>query len=189
MKRVGAAALRKTHVSSAPFLGALPLRPPALRRSSPYPSQHLLFPLQNLFLSCVSLLPRPDLPRQLSLGHRATGRNAYLFIMPPSTLPKIAAASIPSITTLRNELDYGDPNLPRCAAFYDDTRAFRKKFRNSRGTAGVDLHDWKSREGQADLTEMTIAYLEKEGNGQLFWPDDRASPNYNRFQYAKDGAR
>ena len=106
-----------------------------------------------------------------------------------STSPKIAAARIPSITALRNELGYGDQKLPRCAAFYDDTRAFRKKFRTSHGIAGVDLHDWKSPEGQTGLTQMTFAYLDKEGNGGLFWPDDEASPNYNRYQYTKDSVR
>ncbi len=103
--------------------------------------------------------------------------------------PLIAAASIPKITVLRNELDYGDPRLRRCAAFYDDARVFRKKFRTSRGVAGVDLHDWKSREGQAALTEMTTSYLDKEGNGLVFWPDDKTLPNYNKYQYSKDRLR
>jgi hypothetical protein len=94
---------------------------------------------------------------------------------------KIAVSRIPSITAQRNEVGYGDPNLPRCAAFYDDKRAFRKKFRTSHDIAGVDLHDWKSQEGQAGLTEMTVAYLDREGNGRLFWPGDRATPNYNRY--------
>jgi hypothetical protein len=101
----------------------------------------------------------------------------------------MSAASIPNITALRTALDYGDPRLPRCATFNDDTRAFRRKFRTSRGVAGVDLHDWKSRDGQAGLNEMTIAYLEKEGSGLMFWPDDISSPNYNKYQYSKDGHR
>ncbi|KAK4251356.1 hypothetical protein C7999DRAFT_28086 [Corynascus novoguineensis] len=109
--------------------------------------------------------------------------------MATSSSSSIFAANIPSITALRNALDYGDPHLPRCAAFYDDTRAFRKKFKTSRGVPGADLHDWKSRDGQAALTEMTVAYLEKEGNGMLFWPDDKSSDNYNKYQYSKDHVR
>lgn len=101
----------------------------------------------------------------------------------------MAAATIPNITALRTALDYGDARLPRCATFYDDMRAFRRKFTTSRGVPGVDLHDWKSREGQAGLSEMTIAYLEKDGGGLMFWPDDSLSPNYNKFQYSKDGYR
>ncbi|KAL2192292.1 hypothetical protein P885DRAFT_82332 [Corynascus similis CBS 632.67] len=36
---------------------------------------------------------------------------------------------------------------------------------------------------------MTVAYLEKEGNGMLFWPDDKSSDNYNKYQYSKDHVR
>jgi hypothetical protein len=109
--------------------------------------------------------------------------------MPTSTPPKLLAANIPSITTLRNDLDYGHLGLPRCAAFCDDTRAFRKKFVTSDGVPGSDLHDWKSCEGQDGLTEMTVAYLDKEGNGAMFWPDDKASSKYNKYQYSKDHER
>ncbi|KAK1749544.1 hypothetical protein QBC47DRAFT_354847 [Echria macrotheca] len=108
--------------------------------------------------------------------------------MSASALPK-APSSIPNITTLRNDLDYGDIRLPRCAAFIDDTNAFRRKFKTSRGVDGVDLHDWKSRDGQAGLSEMAVAYLEKEGNGRIFWPDDTSSKNYNKYQYSKDRFR
>lgn len=93
-------------------------------------------------------------------------------------------AFIPSITDLRNALDYGNPKLPRCTAFTDDMRVFRKKFRTKNGVCGVDLYDWKSEEGQSDLTEMTIAYLDTEGNGFVFWPDDPASPNLNKYRYS-----
>ncbi|KAL2126764.1 hypothetical protein VTI74DRAFT_279 [Chaetomium olivicolor] len=109
--------------------------------------------------------------------------------MATSSSHRVFAANIPSITALRNELDYGDARLPRCAAFYDDTRAFRKKFITSRGVAGTELHDWRSRDGQAALTEMTLAYLDKEGNGSLFWPDDKSSDKYNKYQYSKDHTR
>ena len=42
----------------------------------------------------------------------------------------------------------------------------------------ASTYDWKSPEAQTGLTELTFAYLDKEGNGgRLFWPDDEASPN------------
>ncbi|KAK4450328.1 hypothetical protein QBC34DRAFT_297569 [Podospora aff. communis PSN243] len=99
--------------------------------------------------------------------------------------PTVFAANIPKITSLRKDLDYDDARLPRCAAFNDDTRAFRRKFKTSRGVNGVDLHDWKSEATQAGLNEMTTSYLDRQGNGQLFWPDDRSSQNYNKYQYSK----
>src|ERR1700761_7389930 len=94
-----------------------------------------------------------------------------------------SAASIPNITALRKALDYGEPHLPRCAAFYDDIRVFRKKFRTINGTPGMELYDWKSRDHQAGLNEMTIAYLDKEGNGDVFWPAGNESPNRNKYSY------
>ncbi|KAK0729455.1 hypothetical protein B0H67DRAFT_155 [Lasiosphaeris hirsuta] len=103
--------------------------------------------------------------------------------------PTIFAASIPNITALRNDLDYGDARLPRCATFNDDTRAFRRKFKTSHGVDGVDLYDWRSQVSQAGLNEMTMAYLDKEGNGELFWPDDKSSKNYNQYHYSKDRDR
>ena len=102
--------------------------------------------------------------------------------------PKVTVSSIPSITSLRRELDYGDPQLPRCGAFNDDMNAFRKKFITSRGVAGIDLFNWNSEEGQEGLAEITSAYLDGTGNGRSFWPDDRSAANFNKYQYSKHGS-
>jgi hypothetical protein len=109
--------------------------------------------------------------------------------MAGSPSSKIAAASIPNITALRKDLDYGNSRLQRCTAFYDDVRVFRKKFRTAQGIPGVDLHQWKSREHQTGLDEMTDAYLNKEGNGAVFWPDQGDSPNRNKWSYSKHRLR
>jgi hypothetical protein len=111
-------------------------------------------------------------------------------VMTP-TKRKMAAASVPRtrISELRHELDYGDSKLPRCSAFNDDVRAFRKKFLTSSGLRGLELHDWKSSAHQAGLSEMTTAYLDHGGNGSLFWPDDVSSPRYNTLQYSKHRPR
>jgi len=106
-----------------------------------------------------------------------------------SSSPGTSAASIPKVTNLRKKLDYGDPVLPRCVAFYDDTRVFRKKFYTASGICGLSLHDWKSKEHHNGLDEMTTAYLDKEGNGALFWPQDEKSPNFNKYSYRANRAR
>jgi len=103
--------------------------------------------------------------------------------------PKVTVSSIPSITTLRRELDYGDSRLPRCGAFNDDMNAFRKKFITSRGVAGPDLFNWNSEEAQDQLAEVTSAYLDGAGNGPRFWPDDKSAANYNKYQYSKHGSQ
>src|SRR4051812_1556135 len=109
--------------------------------------------------------------------------------MPAPRASEASAASIPNITALRQQLDYGEPSLPRCVGFYDDIRVFRKKFHTASGIPGMDLHDWKSRKHHDGLDEMTNAYLDKEGNGILFWPDDDTSPNHNKYSYVAHRSR
>ncbi|KAF4784844.1 hypothetical protein HER10_EVM0013166 [Colletotrichum scovillei] len=101
----------------------------------------------------------------------------------------ISPASIPPITQLREQLDYGDPHLPRCQAFYDSVRAFRKTYETSQGWEGNTIHEWRIREHRSALAEMARAFLELHGNGQLFWPDDNTKGKANKFKYSTDGAR
>lgn len=101
----------------------------------------------------------------------------------------INPTAIPPITALRQELDYGDPLLPRCQAFYDSVRVFRKTFVSSLGREGSSLQDWKSREHQTGLVEMVRSYLELHRNGRLFWPDDRSQSRANKLRYSTDSAR
>lgn len=98
---------------------------------------------------------------------------------------EIAAARIPKITELRDQLCYGDAKLSRCSAFSDDLRVFRRRY--SLGPfRGADLWDWKSSEHQAALKLMTASFLDHHGYGEVYWPSDPASPNYNSLQYSKD---
>ncbi|KAK6071721.1 hypothetical protein SCUP515_07725 [Seiridium cupressi] len=101
----------------------------------------------------------------------------------------IPATSLPNITSLREGLDYGNSHLTRCNVFYDDVRGFRKKFHTSTGLPGPDLHNWKLKEHQAGLDEMTAAYLDRDGNGPLYWPDSSSSANFNKLHYSKDRTR
>jgi hypothetical protein len=102
---------------------------------------------------------------------------------------RVTAASIPTITVLRDQLDYGDSQSKRCDVFYDDIRVFRKKYRSSTGLSGDDLHNWKSPEHQAALTEMSRAFLDTDGNGSRYWPDDDGSSNRNKLQYSRHRGR
>lgn len=101
----------------------------------------------------------------------------------------ISPASIPPITQLREQLDYGDSHLPRCQAFYDSVRVFRKTFVTSQGWEGSTIHDWRVRDHRNALAEMSRAYLERHGNGQLFWPDDNTNGRANKLKYSADGTR
>lgn len=115
--------------------------------------------------------------------HRCRG--ASKIIMASSSNP----SSIPPITALRQELDYGDPQLARCQAFYDSVRLFRKTFVSSQGWDGPSIHDWRSKDHQIALGEMVRSYLEQHKNGIFFWPDDKSQSRANRFQYSTDSVR
>lgn len=99
----------------------------------------------------------------------------------PSSL---SAVRIPKITDLREQLDYGDANLPRCAAFNDDLRVFRRRY-SLANLRGVDFWDWKSSEHQEALKQMTASFLDENGYGQVDWPSDPSAANFNSLQYAK----
>lgn len=106
-------------------------------------------------------------------GHSMTGSNSTTF-----------AAHVPTITVLRDLLQYGDGRLARCNAFNDTMLVFRKNYVTSTGLRGSEIHDWKSAEHQAALTEMSQAFLDRDGNGELYWPIDPTSPNFNNLQYS-----
>ncbi|POR36136.1 Uncharacterized protein TPAR_03656 [Tolypocladium paradoxum] len=98
-------------------------------------------------------------------------------------LPDLAAR-VPKIRILRKELDYGDAQLARCQALYDDMRVFRKTFVTKGNVPGYKLYEWRSDDDHCGLNEMTLEYLEGRGNGAKFWPDEKASHFYNRLQYS-----
>jgi hypothetical protein len=97
----------------------------------------------------------------------------------------LAPARIPKITDLRDELCYGNLKYLRCTTFVDDLRVFRRRYRTGH-LRGSDLLDWKSSEHQAALKQMTAAFLDEEGYGEIYWPSDRTAANYNTLQYSED---
>lgn len=102
----------------------------------------------------------------------------------PSTL--IKASNIPKITELRNKLNYGNALETKSRRFHDDLRVYRNKFLFEDGTCGARLNEWQTEEAQAKLHEITVAYLERDGNGVFFWPKEDSHPNKNTLEYPKD---
>jgi len=95
--------------------------------------------------------------------------------------------SIPSITVLRHKLDYGDPRLSRCRAFYDSVQVFRKTFTTREDLKGSTLRDWKSQEHQTALEEMVEAYFRKYST--VFWPEDESHIRANKFKCSTHSAQ
>lgn len=98
---------------------------------------------------------------------------------------KIAAARIPKITDLREQLAYGDGRLARCAAFIDDLRVFRRRF-SFGGLRGIDFWDWKSSQHHEALKQMTTCFLDEDGYGEVYWPSDPTAANFNSLRYSTD---
>lgn len=98
---------------------------------------------------------------------------------------KIAAARIPKITDLREQLGYGDGKLSRSAAFIDDLRVFRRRYQHA-GLRGTDLWNWKSSLHQFALRQMTADFLDGDGYGEVYWPSDPTAANFNALQYSSD---
>jgi hypothetical protein len=96
-----------------------------------------------------------------------------------------ASITVPTVTEIRKKLHYGDSSLARCQTFYHDVRIFIGKFVTSKGLEGTSLIRWKSEDHQRGLDELVDAYLDRDGNGRIYWPDDPASPKYNGLQYSK----
>lgn len=97
--------------------------------------------------------------------------------LPPS------ATSIPSVSALRQSLDYGDPSLGRVKAFISDLRSFTQRYMTSLGIRGSDIIDWRSPEHGEALREVTNAWLEEVNCGVIYWPHDPNHANFNRYQY------
>lgn len=161
------------------------LLPVSQTRSLPAPSSPGLLVSSSFSRTSSPILESPLLFFSLSTCLKLHSSKRCLLIMASLINP----TSIPRITVLRKELDYGDPQLPRCQAFYDSVRVFRKTFLSSQGWDGNSINDWKSREHQTALGEMVRSYLELHGNGRVFWPDDDSQSRANKYKYSTDGPR
>ncbi|KPM38597.1 hypothetical protein AK830_g7946 [Neonectria ditissima] len=96
---------------------------------------------------------------------------------------------IPNITHLRRELDYGHARIQRDIVFYNTLRSYITTFTSSNGIPGVEFLRWKFRPHQFGLLEMVSSFLDKDGKGSHFWPDQADAPNYGKLQYSKERSR
>ncbi|KAK7403032.1 hypothetical protein QQX98_011189 [Neonectria punicea] len=118
-----------------------------------------------------------------STGSRQPGPSAYLLFS------KLKVTNMPVITQLRMELDYGHAGSQRDIVFYNTLRSYILSFTSSNGIPGVEFLRWKFRPHQIGLLEMVSQFLDKDGKGAHFWPDDVGAPNYGKLQYSKEHRR
>lgn len=104
--------------------------------------------------------------------------------MSAPSIDDMTATSIPNITKLRTQLDYGDRSKARCQAFYDDLRVFLRKSIAADGTPAIDWYEWNTQKSRVVFRELAEAYLDESGLN--FWPTAVSHPNKNRLDYAED---
>lgn len=97
--------------------------------------------------------------------------------------------SIPNITALRNELDYGHNHNDRDIRFYRAVKAYVSSYKTRTGVSGESFHQKRDPFHQGGLGEMTQDFLFRDGNGARYWPDDEKSENRGSLCFSKDSAR
>ncbi|KAH7156274.1 hypothetical protein EDB81DRAFT_756759 [Dactylonectria macrodidyma] len=98
-------------------------------------------------------------------------------------------SKIPSIKELRQELDYGHARERRDILFYNVARSYAFNFKSSQGIPGSELIRWKYRPHQDGLMEMASQFLDQDGKGAYYWPDDPEASNHGKLQYSKEPRR
>ncbi|KAH0422379.1 hypothetical protein CcaCcLH18_12838 [Colletotrichum camelliae] len=88
-------------------------------------------------------------------------------------------SDISGVTALRRELGFDDSHHE----FINTVRYFRLRFKSSQGLPGRDLIEWKSVAHQNALSEMVEAFLERDGHGEKFWPDEETAYSLNKLTY------
>jgi hypothetical protein len=96
------------------------------------------------------------------------------------------ASNIPKVKELRDLLGFEDQSSTLSKIFNDKLRAFRREYRTSGGEAGSELHTWRSKSDQWELSLMVNTFLQDNGNGPYFWPDAPAHGETRKLRYPHD---
>ncbi|KAH6900271.1 hypothetical protein B0T10DRAFT_470100 [Thelonectria olida] len=95
-------------------------------------------------------------------------------------------SKIPTITELRKELDCGHPHKRLDITLWNSVRSYGSHFTSRSGIPGHGLLRWRDRSHQNGLLQMTHRFLEEDGKGSYFWPDDPTDQHYRKLQYSKE---
>jgi hypothetical protein len=97
--------------------------------------------------------------------------------------------SIPTVGALCEKLGYGKGKNELTGLSKNDltetTQVWRKKYVTPGGKPGRELKDWKSATERQELLVMVTEYLD-DGNGERFWPSNRADDTGNQLRYSID---
>ncbi|KAL6406753.1 hypothetical protein AUP68_09557 [Ilyonectria robusta] len=99
----------------------------------------------------------------------------------------IKASSIPDIRALCRQLDYECSEQRQHVEFYNDVERYSAGFMTTTKMPHTRPLRWTNSNHQDLLIEMTTSFLNAEGRGMFYWPDDAEHEDYGRrHQYVKD---
>ncbi|KAF7540778.1 hypothetical protein G7Z17_g12114 [Cylindrodendrum hubeiense] len=98
----------------------------------------------------------------------------------------IKSGDIPGVRQLRCELGYGSAGQRNDIEFYNFICAYIFTFTSSNGLKGSKLTKWKSPRHQTALLELTNKFLEQDGKGVVYWPDNPTHANNRGLEYTRD---
>lgn len=101
-------------------------------------------------------------------------------LLPPTVV------AMPKVARLRNMINYGDDRKPLGPSFWKHFQGFRELYKSSSHVSGSSFFRWNELEHMKGLDEMVNAYLDNDGNGARFWPDDENAPEHNALRYSVD---
>ncbi|KAF4959128.1 hypothetical protein FSARC_10841 [Fusarium sarcochroum] len=104
-------------------------------------------------------------------------------------MAKSKVGDIPSCLALRKKLGVGTPGDKESIFFRNTIQDFRVQYMSDEGDPGSEFRKWDEHSHQKGLIRMTDDFLEIEGKGPRFWPDDEGSAPVKTLKWTKDRAR
>ena len=97
--------------------------------------------------------------------------------------PKLAK-DIASAGVLKTKLGY--PSFAH-GEFWDTVKKYPSNYKARNGLAGNSLTRWRDVSHQKALEEMVQNFLDDDGNGIRYWPNNN-TPGSSLLQYSEDGS-
>lgn len=94
------------------------------------------------------------------------------------------AKDVFGIGALRHQLGYENIGGERERSFHRDVRDYIANYTTEDGLSGKCLKKWRSQPHKKHLIVMTKNFLDRDGNGSLYWPHDVESLYYGVLQYS-----
>lgn len=108
-------------------------------------------------------------------------------ILSSKTTSRKKIQNIPLVTVLRKRLGYGESGQPRDKNFKREVKRYASTYQTDRGVPGSQLCDWRS--NHLEIKRMTDRFLDRDGNGVRYWPDEAGDTDPDRLRWSRDSGQ